>query len=172
MSMIKRVSGSGHDQCLKPLFLSWAKAPWKLCEWKLPVQCTIIHPNPCTLSHPVMSNELKSFTKFWRKWNTLSNKLLSKFTQPVFWSKTFARVTLTTYKIYGKKIALQKVHDGWENRLQICPSCKICMVGQLGVKRFDEIIVCLIFWLFSKASSIMGRRKQYIPSVFSYVFFS
>ena len=41
---------------------------------------------------------------------------------------------LTSYKKSSKNSTPRKMHDGGETKGEICTSCKICMVGQLGVK--------------------------------------
>jgi hypothetical protein len=51
---------------------------------------------------------------------------------------------LTSHKKFSKKITPQKVHDGWENTDEICTSCKICMVGQLGVKHMPNPLILII----------------------------
>lgn len=38
---------------------------------------------------------------------------------------------LTSHKKFNIFFTLQKVHDGWKNKVCFCTTCKICMIGQL-----------------------------------------
>jgi hypothetical protein len=56
---------------------------------------------------------------------------------------------LTFHKKINKKITRQKAHDEWETTDEICTSCKICMVGQLGVNMYVQYCICVAsFWVY------------------------